>query len=60
MREATGLSMNEIGRRTGISSGRLSIIERGVTPTPTEHRALLSVLVALISEGEEQDVSGGA
>ncbi len=38
--------MNEVARRAGISSGRLSIIERGVAPTEDEERRLRAVLVA--------------
>ena len=41
-----GLSMNEVARRSGIGSGRLSIIERGVVPTEAEARALRAVLIA--------------
>lgn len=41
-----GLSMNEVARRTGIGSGRLSIIERGVVPTEAEARKLRDVLIA--------------
>jgi predicted transcriptional regulator len=40
-----GLTMNEVARRAGISSGRMSIIERGVTPTLDEARALRRVLI---------------
>jgi transcriptional regulator with XRE-family HTH domain len=47
------LSMNEVARRAKISSGRLSIIERGVTPTDQEAAALRAVLVAA-SEPKEQ------
>lgn len=52
MRETTGLSQREISRRTGINSGRLSIIERGVEPTEEERRKLLAVLVPILS-GED-------
>lgn len=38
--------MNEVARRAGISSGRLSIIERGVTPTDDEAAKLRAVLIA--------------
>lgn len=38
------LSANEVGRRAGISSGRMSIIERGVQPSPAEAEALRRVL----------------
>jgi transcriptional regulator with XRE-family HTH domain len=41
-----GLTMNEVARRSGISSGRLSIIERGVAPTTEEAKALRQVLIA--------------
>ena len=44
-RESLGLTLREVSRRTGwsetsrqgINPGRLSIIERGVTPTLAEH-----------------------
>ena len=35
-REAIGMSLRELGRRTTINPGRLSIIERGVDPSPDE------------------------
>lgn len=41
-----GLHMNEVARRSGISSGRLSIIERGVAPTDDEAARLRAVLIA--------------
>ncbi len=44
------LSMNEVARRAGISSGRLSIIERGVVPTDAEAAALRRVLLAAADE----------
>jgi len=40
MREATGMSLRELARRTGINPGRLSIVERGVEPTAGERDAL--------------------
>ena len=40
------LTMNEVARRAGISSGRLSIIERGVGPTEDEAERLRAVLIA--------------
>jgi hypothetical protein len=40
-----GLSMNEVARRAGINSGRLSIIERGVVPTELEADRLRAVLI---------------
>jgi transcriptional regulator with XRE-family HTH domain len=35
-RRATGLSIRQLERLTGINRGRLSIIERGVPPTAAE------------------------
>lgn len=49
------LTMNEVARRAGISSGRLSIIERGVPPTEDEAAKLRAVLIqASAPEGEDQ------
>lgn len=39
-----GVSLRELERRTGISRARLSIIERGVTPTPDEAARILAAL----------------
>jgi transcriptional regulator with XRE-family HTH domain len=44
LRLAAGLTIREMERRTGINRGRLSIIERGVTPTDDEARAILTAL----------------
>jgi transcriptional regulator with XRE-family HTH domain len=44
MREAAGLSQREVGRRAKINSGRISVIERGIQPTPEEESALREVL----------------
>ena len=44
IRLAAGLSLREVEIRTGINRGRLSIIERGVTPTPDEATAILAAL----------------
>lgn len=41
-----GLTLREVGRRAGINSGRLSIIERGVQPTEEEAAKLRAVLIA--------------
>lgn len=46
IRLAAGLSLREVERRTGINRGRLSIIERGVTPTDDESKAILAALQA--------------
>ena len=40
MRVATGMSLRELARRTGINPGRLSIVERGVDPTANERELL--------------------
>jgi transcriptional regulator with XRE-family HTH domain len=52
LRQITGLSLREIGRRAEINSGRLSIIERGVNPTPDEAERLSRVLVAALPKNE--------
>lgn len=46
IRLAAGLSLRELERRSGINRGRLSIIERGVAPTPDESAAILAALRA--------------
>ncbi len=46
LREAAGLSQREVGRRADINSGRMSVIERGLVPTPDEESRLRAVLVA--------------
>ena len=44
IRLAAGLSLREVERRTGINRGRLSIIERGVSPTTEESQLILAAL----------------
>jgi transcriptional regulator with XRE-family HTH domain len=44
LREAKGLTLREVARRSGINPGRLSIIERGVQPKPEETAAILAAL----------------
>ena len=44
IRKAAGLSLREVEKRTGINRGRLSIIERGVTPTEDESQRILEAL----------------
>ena len=44
IRLAAGLKLREVSRRTGINPGRLSIIERGVTPTEDEAARILAAL----------------
>jgi transcriptional regulator with XRE-family HTH domain len=51
IRETTGLSLREVARRAGFANpARLSIIERGVEPTPEEHQAIMAVLLKAVSE----------
>lgn len=44
LRIAAGLTIREMERLTGINRGRLSIIERGVTPTDDEAARILAAL----------------
>ena len=44
IRLAAGLSLREVEARTGINRGRLSIIERGVSPTAEEASRILAAL----------------
>jgi len=46
IRIAAGLTIRELERRTQINRGRLSIIERGVTPTAEESAKILAALRA--------------
>lgn len=50
MREDAGVSIRELEKRSGINRGRLSIIERGVEPSPDELRAIMAAL-AVKEEG---------
>lgn len=45
-REAVGLSMSELARRSGVNKGNLSRIERGWPATPSEAERLLTALLA--------------
>ena len=49
MRLASGLSIRELEEATGINRGRLSILERGVSPTQDEALAILRALAANVS-----------
>jgi len=51
MREATGLSQRAVERATGIKTGRLSLIERGLIPTDEERRSLLAFLGGRLTAG---------
>jgi transcriptional regulator with XRE-family HTH domain len=60
MRESVpGLTLREVSRRANINSGRLSIIERGVTPTDAEAAALRAVLFAAAADAA-RSVGGNA
>lgn len=48
-RQAQGLSLREVARRSGINPGRLSVIERGVTPSVNELRRIMEALGEPIS-----------
>lgn len=53
MREAAGISLRELARRTDLNPGRLSIIERGIQPNPDEERRIREALAkALLQDGE--------
>lgn len=51
LRRATGLSLRVVSERTKINRGRLSIIERGVMPTPDEARRIVEVLSRPVPSG---------
>lgn len=51
LRELAGLSQREVERRCGWpTSGRLSVIERGLVPTDVERATLIRVLLDAITE----------
>ena len=50
LRQATGLSLREVARRTGINPGRLSVIERGLIPTEDEARLIRECLIGPATE----------
>ncbi len=52
LRLLTGLSQREVERRCSMSTGRLSVIERGLIPTDDEARRLKSVLIAALDTPE--------
>jgi len=49
LRRSTGISLRELEQLTKINRGRLSIIERGVMPTPEE---AAKIVAALFPKGE--------
>jgi len=53
IRLASGRSLREVEILTGINRGRLSIIERGVTPTEDEALRILAALqVEVVPKGD--------
>jgi transcriptional regulator with XRE-family HTH domain len=44
IRQSTGLTLREVARRANLNPGRVSVIERGLVPTPQEDAALMAVL----------------
>jgi transcriptional regulator with XRE-family HTH domain len=44
LREALGLSQRAVERELGWSTGRLSVVERGLVPSEEERRQLLAFL----------------
>jgi Helix-turn-helix len=44
LRKEHRLSIRELERRSGIHRGRLSVIERGLAPTPDEARRILEAM----------------
>lgn len=52
LRRGSGLSIRTLSDRTGINRGRLSIIERGVMPTPDEARRIIQALSGQAPDAE--------
>ena len=44
LRQARGLSLRDLEKRTGVNRGRLSVIERGLPPSPDEALKILTAL----------------
>ena len=57
MRLATGLSQAEVERRLGWRTGHISLIERGVKPTPEREAALRRLYSALLSAQLHEEVT---
>jgi transcriptional regulator with XRE-family HTH domain len=57
LREATGLSQREVERRLGWDKrGHLSLIERGLTPTPVQRQQILRFYNQWLTETLREDV----
>jgi transcriptional regulator with XRE-family HTH domain len=55
LRLAAGLTIRELEARTKINRGRLSIIERGVTPSDEESKAILTAFTEKFAETLRED-----
>jgi transcriptional regulator with XRE-family HTH domain len=53
LREAIGLSQRAVERELGWSTGRLSVVERGLVPTDEERRQLLGFLNDRLTKATE-------
>ena len=53
LREVSGLTQREVERRLGWADkrGHLSLIERGLPPTPEQEAALRAFYVGMLQEG---------
>lgn len=51
LRLERGLSLRDLERQTGIHRGRLSVIERGLAPTPQEALRITAVLIPAGDQG---------
>lgn len=49
LRTSTGLSQREVERRLGWKRGHLSLIERGITPSPEQARQLRVFYIELVA-----------
>jgi transcriptional regulator with XRE-family HTH domain len=58
MRIASGLTIRQLERATGINRGRLSILERGVPPKPDEIGKITSAFTAALRHGSHCLVDG--
>jgi transcriptional regulator with XRE-family HTH domain len=54
LREACGLTQRAVERALGWSTGRLSVIERGLVPTDEERRQLLAFLNDRLTEATQE------
>ena len=57
MRLAAGLTIRELEIATGINRGRLSILERGVTPTDEEASKMLRALASALDTPKREEIA---